>query len=86
MSYIRSMDTVEELATLYVAAENANQLIIALEDMGFEGLEVHPISGGYGLFIDETLIAAALSDDAADATEKLLDRCADKFFHDIMEV
>jgi hypothetical protein len=86
MSYIRSMDTVEELATLYVAAENANQLIIALEDMGFEGLEVRPISGGYGLFIDDTLIAAALSDDAADATEKLLDRCADKFFHDIMEV
>ena len=53
---------------------------------GFEGLEVRPISGGYGLFIDDTLIAAALSDDAADATEKLLDRCADKFFHDIMEV
>lgn len=80
------MGTAKELASLYVAAENATQLIVALEDLGYKGLDVQPIDGGYGLFIDETLIAAALSDDVADASEKLLDRCADKFVHDIPEV
>lgn len=86
MSYIVSMDTTERLAELYVAVENAAQLIVALEDLGYKGLDVNPIDGGYGLFLDETLIAAALDDNVADASEKLIDRCADKFVHDIPEV
>ena len=49
-------------------------------------LDVRKIDGGYGLFLDDTLLAAGIDDNEVEATEILLDRAADMFYHDIPEV
>jgi hypothetical protein len=79
------MDTAEELVSLYLIKENTEQLLYALEDLGYDNLEIHRIEGGYGLFIEDVLLVVGLSDDPLEATENLLDRAADVFYHDILE-
>ena len=85
MIYVRRMDTTELLASLYVVSENISQLLHALDDFGYQGLDVRKIDGGYGLFLDDTLLAAGIDDNEVEATEILLDRAADMFYHDIPE-
>lgn len=85
MRYVRQMDTAEELVSLYLIKENTQQLLYALEDLGYDNLEIHQIEGGYGLFIEDVLLVVGLSDDPLEATENLLDRAADVFYHDILE-
>jgi len=86
MRYMKQMDTTEELASLYIVTENTSQLLYALEDLGYDDLDVCAIDGGFGLFIDDTLLAVGLAEDPVEATENLLDRAADIFYHDIIEV
>ena len=43
MSYMESMDPIEELATLYIVDENTKELLFALEDLGFDGLTVKSV-------------------------------------------
>jgi hypothetical protein len=79
------MDTTELISALHIVAENTEQLLYALDDLGFEGLDVRKIDGGYGLFCDEILLAAGCASDEIEAIEGLLDRAADLFFHRIPE-
>jgi|TARA_R100001082_G_scaffold90142_1_gene56617 hypothetical protein len=79
------MDTAEELVSLYLIKENTQQLLYALEDLGYDNLEINEVDGGYGLFFEDVLLAVGLDDDPLEAIEKLLDRSADVFYHDIIE-
>jgi len=81
MSYIGFMSTTESLATLALASLNSTQLIEALEDMGYDEVEVLPLDEGYVLTIGGTQIAMGVGEDALDASENLLDRAADLFYH-----
>ena len=85
MRYVRQMDTAEELVSLYLIKENTQQLLYALEDLGYDNLEINEVEGGYGLFFEDVLLAVGLDDDPLEAIEKLLDRSADVFYHDIIE-
>tara|TARA_R100001079_G_C4441400_1_gene149080 strand:- start:786 stop:1046 length:261 start_codon:yes stop_codon:yes gene_type:complete len=85
MRYVRQMDTAEELVSLYLIKENTQQLLYALEDLGYDNLEINEVDGGYGLFFEDVLLAVGLDDDPLEAIEKLLDRSADVFYHDIIE-
>lgn len=83
---VLSMDTAELIDSLMVVSENIEQLLVALTDLGFEGLSILKIEGGYGLYSGNVMLAAGISEDEIEATEKLLDRAADLFYHDIPEV
>ena len=85
MRYVRQMDTAEELVSLYLIKENTQQLLYALEDLGYDNLEINEVEGGYGLFFGDVLLAVGLDDDPLEAIERLLDRSADVFYHDIIE-
>ena len=80
------MGTAEELVSLYLIKENTQQLLYALDDLGYDNLEINEVEGGYGLFFEDVLLAVGLDDDPLEATENLLDRAADIFYHDIIEV
>jgi hypothetical protein len=80
------MNPVEQLTALYVVEENSAELLYALEDLGFTGMDVKSIDGGYALYLDETMIAAGLDEDPVEAINDLLDRAADLFYHEIKEV
>ena len=82
MSYIGFMSTTPDLESLALASINSVQLIDALEDLGFDEIDVIPVDGGFALLICDEQIAVGIGDDAFEASENLLDRVADLFYHD----
>jgi hypothetical protein len=68
-----------------VAVINGAQLILALEDLGYDNVTVDTIDGGFALLIDGVQIAVGVGDDAIEASEELLDRAADLFYHSTPE-
>ncbi|QDP63134.1 MAG: hypothetical protein GOVbin2277_61 [Prokaryotic dsDNA virus sp.] len=85
MSYNSVMDFTAELEIHNTVVINGAQLILALEDLGFDDVEVGTVDGGFALFIGGVRIAVGVGDDPAEASENLLDRTADLFYHDIPE-
>ena len=85
MSYNSAMDFTSELEIHNTVVINGAQLILALEDLGFDDVEVGTVDGGFALFIGGVRIAVGVGDDPAEASENLLDRTADLFYHDIPE-
>ena len=49
--------------------------------MGYDEVEVLPLDEGYVLTIGGTQIAMGIGEDALDASEDLLDRAANLFYH-----
>tara|TARA_R110000824_G_scaffold150951_2_gene321811 strand:+ start:71 stop:313 length:243 start_codon:yes stop_codon:yes gene_type:complete len=74
-----------QLDTHKLAVINGAQLILALEDLGFDEVEVDSVEGGFALLIGGVQIAVGIGDDPAEASEDLLDRTADLFYHNIPE-
>ena len=68
-----------------VAVINGAQLILALEDLGYDNVTVDTIDGGFALLIDGIQIAVGVGDDAIEASEELLDRAADLFYYSTPE-
>tara|TARA_R100000152_G_C6700711_1_gene130293 strand:- start:111 stop:371 length:261 start_codon:yes stop_codon:yes gene_type:complete len=68
-----------------LAVINGAQLILALEDLGFDEVSVDPIDGGFALYIGGVQIAIGIGDDPVEASEELLDRTADLFYHNTPE-
>ena len=68
MSYTHEMPNKPDIDSR--AVDNSAQLVFALEDMGYDDVEIRALNGALGLFI------AAL-----DASEDLIDRAADLFYH-----
>lgn len=85
MSYIGFISTTQDLASLALAAINSTQLVDALEDLGYEEVNVLPIRDGFALMIGDAQIALGIGEDALEASEDLLDRAADLFFHYVPE-
>jgi len=74
-----------ELDIHNLAVINGAQLILALEELGFDEVEVDTIDGGFALFIGGVRIAIGVGEDPAEASEELLDRTADLFYHSVPE-
>jgi len=74
-----------ELDIHNLAVINGAQLILALEELGFDEVEVESIEGGFALLIAGVQIAVGIGDDPAEASEDLLDRTADLFYHSVPE-
>ncbi len=68
-----------------VAEINGAQLILALEDLGYDNVTVDTVDGGFALLIDGVQIAIGVGDDAIEASEELLDRAADLFYYSTPE-
>jgi hypothetical protein len=68
-----------------LAVINGAQLILALEDLGYDNVTVDTIDGGFALLIDGIQIAVGVGDDAIEASEELLDRAADLFYYSTPE-
>ena len=68
-----------------IAVINGAQLILALEDLGYDNVTVDTIDGGFALLIDGVQIAIGVGDDAIEASEELLDRAADLFYYSTPE-
>jgi hypothetical protein len=85
MSYSFIMSAMTRKLPNSTAMTNCAQLILALEDIGYDGVDVCHLDGGLGLFIDETCIAVGVGDDVIEASEDLLDRAADLFYHSTPE-
>ena len=68
-----------------VAVINGAQLILALEDLGYDNVTVDTIDGGFALLIDGIQIAVGVGDDAIEASEELLDRAGDLFYYSTPE-
>ena len=79
MSYTFEMPNKPNLDSRVV--NNSAQLVFALEDMGYDDIEIRTLNGALGLFIADTQIAIGTGVDAFDASEDLLDRAADLFYH-----
>jgi hypothetical protein len=84
-----SLNLVTFLAThldIYsLAVTNGAELVLAIEDMGFDEVVVDSVEGGFALFIGGVQIAVGLGDDPVEASEELLDRAADLFYHNTPE-
>ena len=78
MSYTLEMSRKPNLDSW--AVDNSVQLVCALEDMGYDDIEIRSLNGALGLFIADTQIAIGTGADAFDASEDLLDRAADLFY------
>ena len=74
-----------ELDIHNLAVINGAQLILALEELGFDEVEVDTIDGGFALFFGGVRIAIGVGEDPAEASEELLDRTADLFYHSVPE-
>jgi|TARA_R100000388_G_C7187926_1_gene132028 hypothetical protein len=68
-----------------IAMINGAQLILALEDLGYDEVTVDTIDGGFALSIGGVRIAIGVGDDAIEASEELLDRAADLFYYSTPE-
>ena len=68
-----------------IAMINGAQLILALEDLGYDNVTVDTVDGGFALLIDGVQIAIGVGDDAIEASEELLDRAADLFYYSTPE-
>jgi len=79
MSYTHEMPNKPDIDSR--AVDNSAQLVFALEDMGYDDIEIRALNGALGLFIADTQIAIGTGADAFDASEDLLDRAADLFYH-----
>jgi len=76
------MSTTQSLEPIMRAAVNTAQLVEAVEDMGFDDVDVRPVCGGFGLFIADARIAVGQGDTLLEASEDLLDRAASVFYFD----
>jgi hypothetical protein len=85
MSYSDFSSMTPDLASIALASLNSTKLIDALEDLGYDNIDVLPVEDGFALTIDGTQIAIGIGEDALEASENLLDRVADLFYHDIPE-
>ena len=74
-----------QLDTNNVAVINGAQLILALEDLGYDDVVVDSVDGGFALFIAGVQIAVGVGDDEIEASEELLDRAADLFYYSTPE-
>ena len=74
-----------QLDTYNVAVINGAQLILALEDLGYDEVAVDTVDGGFALLIGGVQIAVGLGEDPIEASEELLDRTADLFYHNTPE-
>jgi hypothetical protein len=68
-----------------VAVINGAQLILALEDLGYDDVTVDTVDGGFALLIGGVTIAVGVGEDPIEASEELLDRTADLFYHSTPE-
>jgi|TARA_R100001594_G_scaffold106410_1_gene140874 hypothetical protein len=85
MSYNTFIPMTPDLASIALASLNSTKLIDALEDLGYDDIDVLPIEDGFALTISGEQIAIGIGDDALEASENLLDRVADLFYHDTPE-
>jgi hypothetical protein len=83
MRYNMSMTTRTEIDAQNLATVNSAQLILALEDLGFDEVDIIQVDSGFALTIDGIIIAIGIGDDPLDASENLLDRAADLFYYSI---
>ena len=74
-----------QLDTNNIAVINGAQLILALEDLGYDEVVVDSVDGGFALFIGGVQIAIGIGSDPLEASEDLLDRAADLFYHSTPE-
>ena len=68
-----------------IAVINGAQLILALEDLGYDDVTVDTVDGGFALLIGCVRIAVGVGEDPIEASEELLDRAADLFYHSTPE-
>ena len=85
MSYSDFSSMTPDLASIALASLNSTKLIDALEDLGYDNIDVLPVEDGFALTIDGAQIAIGIGEDALEASENLLDRVADLFYHDTPE-
>ena len=81
MSYILGMSSRTEIDTHNAAVINGAQLIIAIEDLGFDDVDVIDVDSGYALTIAGVIIAIGIGGDPVEASEELLDQAADLFYY-----
>lgn len=86
MSYSLIMSTRTEMDEHNTASFNLIQLITAIEDYGFDEVDVIDVDSGFALTIADTIIAVGIGLDPIDASEELLDRAADLFHFSIPEL
>ena len=68
-----------------LAVINGAQLIMALEDLGYDDVTVDTVDGGFALLIGGVRIAIGLGNDQMEASDDLLDHTADLFYHNVPE-
>ena len=83
MSYISTMTTRTELDSHNAAIINTAQLILAIEDLGYDDVDVIEVESGVALTLAGVTIAIGIGGDPVDASEELLDRAANLFYHDV---
>ena len=86
MSYTSSMSTATDFTDDCEAVINVSQLVLAVEDIGYDEVDVQNLDSGFALTVDGVTIAIGVGDTPLEASENLLDRAADIFYYEIPTV